>query len=75
MKSMKSTNICKLYVRFGLVGKFSGAGNSNRFQYSCWDNPMDRGAWQATVRGVSKELEATQPLNNNSIGKVSYEIC
>ena len=75
MKSMKSTNICKLYVRFGLVGKFSGAGNSNRFQYSCWDNPMARGAWQAIVRGVSKELEATQWLNNNNIGKVSFEIC
>ena len=26
----------------------------NPFQYSCLENPMDRGAWQATVHGVSK---------------------
>ena len=27
-------------------------GNGNLFQYSCLGNPMDRGAWQATVYGV-----------------------
>ena len=26
-------------------------GNGNPLQYSCWDNPMERGAWQATVHG------------------------
>ena len=29
-------------------------GNGNPLQYCCLDNPMDRGAWQATVHGVSK---------------------
>ena len=29
-----------------------GAGNGNPLQYSCLENPMDRGAWQATVHGV-----------------------
>ena len=29
-------------------------GNGNSLQYSCWGNPMDRGAWRTTVRGVSK---------------------
>ena len=29
-------------------------GNGNPLQFSCWDNPMDRGAWQATVHGVGK---------------------
>ena len=29
-------------------------GNSNPFQYSCLENPMDRGAWQAIVHGVAK---------------------
>ena len=29
-------------------------GNGNPFQYSCVGNPMDRGAWQATVHGVTK---------------------
>ena len=31
-----------------------GGGNGNPLQYSCWDNPMDRGAWWSTVHGVSK---------------------
>ena len=37
----------------------SGEGNGNPFQYSCLGNPMDRGAWQATVHGVAKELDMT----------------
>ena len=36
------------------VGKILWRRKCNPFQYSCWDNPMDRGAWWATVRGVSK---------------------
>ena len=32
----------------------SGEGNGNPLQYSCLENPMDGGAWQATVHGVSK---------------------
>ena len=32
----------------------SGEGNGNPFQYSCWENPMDREAWWATVLGVAK---------------------
>ena len=32
----------------------SGEGNVNPLQYSCLENPMDRGAWQATVHGVTK---------------------
>ena len=35
-------------------GRSPGEGNSNPFQYSCLENPMDRGAWWATVQGVSK---------------------
>ena len=31
-----------------------GGGNDNLFQYSCLKNPLDRGAWWATVRGVAK---------------------
>ena len=31
-----------------------GEGNSNPLQYSCLENPMDRGAWWATVYGVAK---------------------
>ena len=34
-----------------------GEGNGNLLQYSCLENLMDRGAWQATVHGVAKELD------------------
>ena len=35
-------------------GRSSGKGNGNTFQYSCLENPMDKGAWRATVYGVAK---------------------
>ena len=35
-------------------GRFPGEGNGNPLQYSCLDNPMDRGAWQAIVHGVER---------------------
>ena len=35
-------------------GRSTREGNDNPLQYSCLDNPMDRGAWQATVHGVSR---------------------
>ena len=41
------------------LGRFPGEGNGYPFQYSCLENPMDRGAWRATVHGVAKELDAT----------------
>ena len=35
-------------------GKSPGAGNGNALQYSCLENPMDRGAWRAAVHGVAQ---------------------
>ena len=35
-------------------GRSPGEGNGNPLQYYCLENPMDRGAWQATVHGVAK---------------------
>ena len=35
-------------------GRSPGEGNGNPLQYSCLENPMDRGAWLATVHGVAK---------------------
>ena len=35
-------------------GRSPGGGNGNRAQHSCLENPMDRGAWRATVHGVEK---------------------
>ena len=31
-----------------------GGGNGYSLQFSCWENPMDRGTWQATAHGVAK---------------------
>ena len=36
------------------LGRSPGEGNCNPLQYSCLENPIDRGAWQATIRGVKK---------------------
>ena len=35
-------------------GRCPGEGNGNALQYSCLENPMDRGAWRATVHGVTQ---------------------
>ena len=35
-------------------GRFPGGGHGNPFQYSCLENPMDIGAWQAMVQRVTK---------------------
>ena len=36
------------------LGRSSGEENGNLLQYSCLENPMDRGTWWATVQGVKK---------------------
>ena len=40
-------------------GRSPGEGNGNPLQYSCLENPMDRGAWRATVHGVITESDTT----------------
>ena len=37
-----------------VLGKSPGEGNGNPLQYSCLENPMDRGAWPARVHGVTR---------------------
>ena len=39
--------------------KFPGGGNGNPLQYTCLEKPMDRGAWLATIYGVT-ELDTTE---------------
>ena len=50
-------------------GRSPGEGNGKPLQYSCLENPMDRGVWRITVHGVSKEgsqqSNMTYRLNNN----------
>ena len=48
------------------LGRSPGERNSNPFQDSCLENPMDRGAWQAIAHGVAKESDMTCQLNNSN---------
>ena len=41
------------------LGRSPGEGNDSPLQYPCLGNPMDRGAWWATVHGVAKKSDRT----------------
>ena len=62
------------------LGRSPGVGNANPLQYSCLENPMNRGAWQATVHGVTKymgfsNMKIIAVFSNNSLcGLVGVEI-
>ena len=43
-------------------GRSPGGRNGNLLQYSCLENSMDRGAWRATVHGVTKSLTQLSEL-------------
>ena len=47
----------------GLKLNIHGEGNGNPLQYSCLENPMDRGAWQATVHGITKSQTGLNQKN------------
>ena len=55
------------------LGRSPREGNGNPLQYSCLKNPMDRGAWQATVHGIAGVGDdlATKPPPPASILQVS----
>ena len=52
-------------------GRSLGGGHVNPLQYPCLDNPMDRGAWKATVHRVNTELDMTEVTNTFTI--IKYE--
>ena len=55
------THQCKRHKRRGYdpwPGRSPAGGHGNPLQYSCLENPVDRGAWQVTVHGVTK-IEVT----------------
>ena len=66
-KNWTSSKLKSLVLQNTLTRKRKhGEGNGNPLQYSCLGNPMDRGAWQATVRGVARvghNLETKPPLS------------
>ena len=44
------------------LGRYPGEQNGYPLQYSCLENPVDRGAWQAAVLGGNKESDMTEQL-------------
>ena len=53
--SDSNESACNVGPRFNPEsGRSSGEGDGNPFQYSCLENPMDRGTWQVTVHSITK---------------------
>ena len=48
-------------------GRSPGEGNGNSDQYSCLENPMNRGAWRATVHGVTKGQRHLGPTKQQQL--------
>ena len=58
-------------------GRSPGEGNGNPLQYSCLENPMDRGDWRATVRGVARvghDLATKPPPNMSRASLVAHMV-
>ena len=58
---------CKKHKRHSLIpglGRSFGRGHGNPLQYSCLENPMDRGAWRATVHGVTSQARLSDYTTN-----------
>ena len=53
-------------------GRSSGEGNGNPPQYSCLENPVDRGAWRATVCGITKSQIQLTDLHYYSIQSFQF---
>ena len=53
----------QIWVLF--LGRSPGGGHGNPLQYSCLENPTDRGVWQATVHGIS-ELDTTEVTEHST---------
>ena len=48
------------------LGRSPGGGNDNPFQYSCLENPMDKGAWQTTVLRVANSWTLQKLLSTHT---------
>ena len=57
------------------LGRYPGEGNDNPLQYSCLENPMNRGAWHAIVNGVTRVGHnlATKPLPPRTYGYLIFD--
>ena len=68
------------YIENNITHAEYQGGHSNPLQYSCLENPMDRGAWKATVPGVTKSQRRLKWLGmhtcmqNTSMMVLAYQI-
>ena len=53
-------------------GRYPGEGNGSPLQYSCFENPMDRGAWWATIHGV-KESDTTEAAEHKDTTQAYFQ--
>ena len=56
------------------LGRSPGEGNGNPLQYSCLENPMDRGAWQDTDYRITKSWTQLSNLHNNKVSKGIFTV-
>ena len=59
------------------LGRSLGKGNDNPFQYSYLGSPMDRGAWRATLNGITKRVGydlVNKTTNNNNVFSVVHSM-
>ena len=76
-KELDTTERLHFHFSFSCIGE----GNGNPLQYSCLENPMDRGAWQATVHGVAKswtwlsDLAHAHPCSHGRFWFVCLFLC
>ena len=68
------TSLCSCFRRETSV-RSPGGEHGNPLQYSCWRIPMDRGAWQTTVHGGSKELDTTEWLSTAQHKELNSVLC
>ena len=50
------------------LGRFPGGGHGVPLQYSCLENPADRGAWRATARRVAQSQTQPKRLSTHALG-------
>ena len=54
------------------LGQSPGGGHGNPLQYSCLENPIDRGAWWATVHRVTQSQTQIKQLNTHTLISVLF---
>ena len=69
-RAIRLTHFLYFYVCFYVLFVWDGEGNGNPLQFSCLENPMDRGAWQAMIHGVTESRTQLKWLSTLSVWEV-----